>query len=240
MKRVAPCIKADLHVHSTVSDGRASPKEIVLAAVSEGINVLAITDHDSFKGAYLATRYAEQLELLVVIGAEISLPQGDVLVLCSSLPVQKPYNSIEEFIEIYREQDCLVVPAHPFDTWRNSMNGLVYRYSWDAIEVFNGAACYSANREAMKVAEELALAGIGNSDAHRIEELGRVYTIIKGLEECSVDDVLAGIRRGDVAIRVTEKYTEPPHCRFSSSLFSVGSRGEPVVRRSSVDENYLG
>ena len=40
----------DLHVHSNVSDGDYSPRELVVMARDRGVSVLALTDHDSVDG----------------------------------------------------------------------------------------------------------------------------------------------------------------------------------------------
>lgn len=40
----------DLHLHSTFSDGRYTPTMLVDEAVSKGISVIAVTDHDSWNG----------------------------------------------------------------------------------------------------------------------------------------------------------------------------------------------
>ena len=46
----------DLHTHTTASDGTDSPADIVLRALSLGLQALAITDHDTFAGADEALR----------------------------------------------------------------------------------------------------------------------------------------------------------------------------------------
>ena len=40
----------DLHTHSTASDGEKSPSELVFAAKENGVDVLALTDHDTVDG----------------------------------------------------------------------------------------------------------------------------------------------------------------------------------------------
>jgi 3',5'-nucleoside bisphosphate phosphatase len=45
-----PSLRIDLHAHSTASDGTDSPTELVTAARSAGVDVLAITDHDTTAG----------------------------------------------------------------------------------------------------------------------------------------------------------------------------------------------
>ncbi|HBD42518.1 MAG TPA: hypothetical protein DC011_02295, partial [Bacteroidetes bacterium] len=42
-------MRADLHTHTTCSDGKSSPLEIVKRAKKEGLDVIAITDHDSMR-----------------------------------------------------------------------------------------------------------------------------------------------------------------------------------------------
>ena len=42
--------KGDFHTHSTASDGRLSPTEIVDLAAQQGVQYHALTDHDSTEG----------------------------------------------------------------------------------------------------------------------------------------------------------------------------------------------
>ena len=74
-------MKADLHVHTTASDGRYSPEDIVRMAVSRGIEVMAITDHDSVDGVPSALEAAKPFpKLRVIPGVEVStdVPHGEV------------------------------------------------------------------------------------------------------------------------------------------------------------------
>ena len=52
----------DLHLHSTFSDGRFTPTELVQFAVKNGIGVIALTDHDSFSGLKEAHEYINKLK----------------------------------------------------------------------------------------------------------------------------------------------------------------------------------
>ncbi|MGM0598990.1 MAG: PHP domain-containing protein [Candidatus Rifleibacteriota bacterium] len=65
-------IYADLHVHSSASDGTYSPEELVQKSVKEGLPVLAITDHDTISGVKRARIQAENEECEVVAGIELS------------------------------------------------------------------------------------------------------------------------------------------------------------------------
>ena len=44
-------IRADLHCHTTASDGMLSPSDVVILAKKSGVTYLAITDHDSTEGS---------------------------------------------------------------------------------------------------------------------------------------------------------------------------------------------
>lgn len=65
--------RGDLHIHTTASDGRLSPEEVVQRAASLGLSVIAITDHDSVEGVRPALAEARKFpHLLVIPGVELS------------------------------------------------------------------------------------------------------------------------------------------------------------------------
>jgi len=64
--------KADLHVHTTYSDGTFTPKEAVEYAKSKGLNCIAISDHDSVAGLKEALETAGLLGIEVIPAVEIS------------------------------------------------------------------------------------------------------------------------------------------------------------------------
>lgn len=63
----------DLHIHSNLSDGELSPKEIIDKAVNNGVNVIAIADHDTTL-AYNDDlfKYAEEKNIKIIPAVEIS------------------------------------------------------------------------------------------------------------------------------------------------------------------------
>jgi predicted metal-dependent phosphoesterase TrpH len=62
----------DLHTHSSVSDGTETPAELVAAASAAGVDVLAITDHDTVAGWDEAADAARRQGVALVRGIEIS------------------------------------------------------------------------------------------------------------------------------------------------------------------------
>ena len=65
-------MRIDLHTHSTVSDGTESPSEVMRAAAAAGLDVVALTDHDSTAGLPEASEMAGALGISFVPGIEVS------------------------------------------------------------------------------------------------------------------------------------------------------------------------
>ena len=67
----------DLHTHTTASDGEFSPKALVIKAKSSGIDVLAITDHDTTEGIAEAENEACRQNMKMLPGIELSVSWMD-------------------------------------------------------------------------------------------------------------------------------------------------------------------
>jgi predicted metal-dependent phosphoesterase TrpH len=76
--------RVDLHVHSTASDGKLTPAEVIKEAADKGLSYIALADHDTVDGIAAARKAAQRFRNLTVIPAiEIStdIPQGEVHIL---------------------------------------------------------------------------------------------------------------------------------------------------------------
>ena len=62
----------DLHTHSNISDGTLSPDALVKSAVECGIHTLALTDHDTMDGVELVRKTAQQYDIHIISGVEVS------------------------------------------------------------------------------------------------------------------------------------------------------------------------
>lgn len=69
--------QADLHIHSTASDGAMTPTEIVQEAARLGLGAISITDHDTLDGLDEALSAAKSLGVGLVPGVEINCDWGD-------------------------------------------------------------------------------------------------------------------------------------------------------------------
>ncbi|WP_096199631.1 PHP domain-containing protein [Bacillus sp. FJAT-45350] len=63
---------ADLHMHSTASDGGYTPSELMKKCAEVGLEIVALTDHDTMEGIAEAVETGKQLGLTVIPGIEFS------------------------------------------------------------------------------------------------------------------------------------------------------------------------
>jgi 3',5'-nucleoside bisphosphate phosphatase len=65
-------LHADFHLHSTASDGTLSPADLVAHAAKHGVQMLALTDHDTTQGCDAAARACAALGIRFIAGCELS------------------------------------------------------------------------------------------------------------------------------------------------------------------------
>lgn len=94
----------DLHTHTTASDGRCTPDELVNRAKAAGLTVLAVTDHDTVAGCAPATAACAAAGITFVPGIEITAIRfgGDVHVLGYFIDAASP--SLLAFLAEQRER----------------------------------------------------------------------------------------------------------------------------------------
>jgi len=76
--------KIDLHIHSTASDGKLNPPDIVRKSAERGLTVIALADHDSVNGiapALAAAKAFPQLKVIPCVEISTDVPNGEVHVL---------------------------------------------------------------------------------------------------------------------------------------------------------------
>jgi predicted metal-dependent phosphoesterase TrpH len=181
--------RADLHMHTTASDGWPTPHQLVEHARLSPLDVIAVTDHDTIDGALRAADHAARRgRLHVVIGEEVSSRDGHIVGLFLTKRV-RPGMSAAATVHSIHEQGGLAVAVHPFwRTQRRSRGGRVHGVGWlaaelefDAIEVENATpGFYFFNHLARRLNLGLESAELGGSDAHILDAVGRAYTAFAG------------------------------------------------------------
>lgn len=169
----------DLHVHTHRSiDSAMEPKHIVKIMEKKGLDGIAVTDHNSIKGALEVAKQAPS-ELHVIVGSEIKTTLGEILGLFLKEEISSS-NPIEVIDEI-RAQGGLTILPHPFRahvfTRSNLLTNVEIIEQVDAIEVFNARTSNTANQQALHLAQETNKPMVAGSDAHFYPEIGRARTL---------------------------------------------------------------
>ena len=66
---------ADLHIHTTASDGTFSPRRVVQEAAKKGIHAIAITDHDTVQGIPEAIKAGKDMNVEIIPGVELAVDE---------------------------------------------------------------------------------------------------------------------------------------------------------------------
>src|SRR5579859_424339 len=200
--------KADLHMHSTYSDGSGTIEQILdHVQHNTNLDVIALTDHDVIEGALRARDLWSQgsYRFDFVVGEEVTTKEGHLL----GLYIEKriPHGlSMERSIDLIHEQGGLAVIAHPLHRFfRHSCQREVMdrihasKDVWfDGIETWNASFCgIYANQVAMRVNREIyRLPELGNSDSHTLNAIGFGVTWFEGK---TAQDVRTTIESGMTA-----------------------------------------
>ncbi|MEO6889634.1 MAG: CehA/McbA family metallohydrolase [Ktedonobacteraceae bacterium] len=184
--------RADVHMHTNLGDGWASPAQVIDESRRRGLRLIAITDHDHVEGArrvadLLAAQEANQEHpLQMITGVEVSTRQGHLLGLFVK-KAPKALRSVEESIEAIKEQGGLVVVPHPLGRLvpslsRAKIDDLLNRgFGIDGIEMYNPSPANASMRHAVRMANQRwRLAETGGSDAHFWQHIGAAYTLFPG------------------------------------------------------------
>ena len=158
-----------VHVHTRHSfDSMTDPERLARHAVARGIDVLAVTDHDTWQGSVETRAAAERLKLplTVVLASEISTHQGDVI----GMFLQRDLHESEAPVlcdEIHAQGGLVLLP-HPYK-WHRLDDALLGRV--DLIEVYNGHTGRADNTRALELARKRDLPELVGPDAHLLSEV---------------------------------------------------------------------
>lgn len=195
-------MKYDLHTHTKYSPrcGVVEPEKLVKMAISKGLNGIAITDHDTIKGAVVGKKF-ETSDFKVIVGCEIKTTHGELIGLFLQDEVKS--RTPNEVIQEIHNQGGIVVVPHPFDRFRSARFDDINKYlkDIDAIEVFNSRCiCNKSNNLArdfvIKHAHKYNLSMVGGSDAHYLSEVGLGYTKMADTKNDMLDSIKDGLVNG--------------------------------------------
>ena len=97
-----PAPNYDLHCHSTASDGLLAPAELVRRAAGNGVDILALTDHDEISGLAEARTQAAELRLRFVDGVEVSISWGGITIHIVGLNIDPDNAQLQQGLKAIR------------------------------------------------------------------------------------------------------------------------------------------
>jgi predicted metal-dependent phosphoesterase TrpH len=194
-------IKLDFHIHSHYSpDGNMTPLSILETAMSRGLNVISVTDHNSTKGGIETRDLAEEkdMSIKVLVGQEVNTLSGEIIILNleESIPSDM---TLEETISCGSKG--FIIAPHPFDKFRKGIGEDLdsIKERINAIEVFNSRTLLAShNKLAESYSRTKNIPGIAGSDSHFSEELGSSYFIIESNKK--TNSIFKSIKEGKISI----------------------------------------
>lgn len=228
-------MKLDPHIHSSYSsDGKTTPKDILIQAKKIGLDVLAISDHDTIKGSKIAIEEIKNLKdnnILVIPSIEISSNKGHILGFGVDEHIPKDLDPFDTIDQIHDKGGIAIIP-HPYSFYRHGLfsklSGGDGRLSSDldieAIETKNARYLLGySNYKSKKIAIKRNLAEIGSSDSHFADSIGNCYTELIDIDfEPSIDDVIEAIK---------SKKTKPHGNRTSNYLIAKEVFNKKILKK---------
>jgi predicted metal-dependent phosphoesterase TrpH len=205
--------KADLHLHTVYSwDGTCTVEAVLKQAAHVAqLDIIAITDHDEIRGALEAVKLASRYGITVIPGSEISTSDGHLLALFIREKIPAGLTLPETTLRV-AEQGGICLAPHPEAKGTQSLSRSVLQAALQdpvitqtllGVETYNaGLFDQKANLNAEKIAQDLSLARVGNSDSHLLWTIGRGVTLFPGH---SVIDLYTALRNRQTIPSVIKK-----------------------------------
>ena len=213
--------KADLHIHSTASDGVRTPAAILdYVEHHTDLDLVAIADHDVLAGSLEAREIAgrRRFRFEVLVAVEVTTLEGHLL----AYDIERPIRMLQPLartVRLIHEQGGFAVAPHPLSPLTRSIGrrGLLRNLSHpdpsarlDGIEVLNpSVAGRVVYQKIVRLNRTLGLRETGGSDSHTLETIGSAFTRFVGR---SADDYRRSFwRRMTTAEGVFWGWTEHRH-----------------------------
>ena len=223
-------LKVELHSHTDHDPLDRIPhtaRQLIDRAVALRYQALAITLHDRFHVSPNDTAYARERGLVLIPGIERTVGGRHVLLI--NFPAEcETVRTLDDIAALKPRSNGVVIAPHPFYPIGSSLRHHLdtHPHVFDAIE-YNAmyTRLINFNRKAAEWARVRGKPVVGNSDLHRLEQLGTTYTLVDATPE--PDAICEAIRAGRVELR-----TQPLSSFRAGLIFSkmaiVGALGRTI------------
>ena len=221
-------MRCDFHCHTRYSyDSLISPTDVVRTIQKRGLEVVAITDHNTFYGVAEAVAAAEKVKIVVIPCMEVRTEIGDIIGLFLTQEITS--RNFKKATEEIRSQNGIVMLPHP---WKSSKLTEELIEQVDAVEIFNARCSQEENGYAFELARKYAKPGIFGSDAHLRREIGIGYCEIDATVDFS--SIKAGILKGATAVHET---CSPKWNTLFSQMVKIFRTGQVLPSMKTLKEH---
>jgi predicted metal-dependent phosphoesterase TrpH len=217
-------LKVELHAHTDDDPADRithSTRELVDHAALLGYHAIAITLHDRYFDPAPHAAYARARGILLIAGIERTIARRHVLLI--NFPAEcERVRTFEEVADLKARTNGLVIAPHPFYPTPSAIGrSLLDRHATliDAVELNSMyVRGLDFNRNAVAWARSRGKPVVGNTDLHRLEQLGTTYSVVDA--EPDPNAVCTAIRAGRVTV-----HREPLGPFRAARLFSLMAWG---------------
>lgn len=173
----------DLHVHSRERSfcGRSTAEEQIQAAIAAGLDAIGFADHDQlFPQDLLQILNQKYAPFRIFGGIEMSVIGGEHILVFGvhDKALEKRWWDYPELHTFIREHDGFMALNHPFRF--NPEIGIDYeQFPPDALEAYSNNISSYLQPRILKLAGQLGIKVLSNSDAHHAVNVGQYYNILE-------------------------------------------------------------
>lgn len=180
-----------------------SPKKLIRYAEKLGFDCLALSHHNHLYFDKAIEKYAKSHGIVLIPAVERTIRGKHVVVLNARSNLEQ----VKDFPDLANlPSDTFKIAAHPYYGFGTCMMGLLEKYI-DYIDAIEHSTTYpffynGPNKKAIRIAQKYRKPIIGNSDSHRLFQMGHTFT--KVYAEKNRDSIIKALKDGSVRL-----YTRP-------------------------------
>jgi len=194
-------LRGNLHAHSTRSDGRRAPQDVIDAYAARGYDFFALSDHD-----VLASYEGLDSRGMVLIEANEVSASGPHMLHVGARKLVKPHADRQQVINDIVEDGGFAIMNHP--SWTMNFNHCSYEKllelkNYIGIEIYNGSceadrgSAYALDKWDRLLSAGRVLWGFSNDDAHYADHDGRGWNVVRvPKSQRTPAGVMDALRRG--------------------------------------------
>ena len=258
----------DMHSHTTCSDASCTTKQVITKAKKMGIGI-CISDHNEIHGALQLHKTKDVLSIPAI---EVTSENAkDILLYFYNIEDLEDYYkkyvmskkwsnigfnlnrtklSMKEIVDYSKDYDCVKIIPHPASkkpklSYRFFLNSPKLLKSMDGAEVMNATQEVWRDLLAEKFARQVKLPFTGGSDAHNIEDIGRIVTAAKiDSNTCNkeefIEEFLNAVKSGKTFVIGQENtFLERMKCHWTILRKNIWFSKRKMLRHiKKFDEKY--